>query len=143
MWVFLIVRPSGQPPSVLCRNSCAYCRLPSLRSTASLPHIEYLSEWTVFKLLDTLRPTATGLDQLPSWFLGVGGAPFFCRPLTRLFNLSIATSIVPNQWKAAYTRPVPKVTTAESHTYFRPISITPVLSRMMEKTVVRHSSTSL
>ena len=37
---------------------------PSLKSTASLPHTEYLSQWTVFKLLNTLRPTATGFDQL-------------------------------------------------------------------------------
>ena len=50
------------------------------------------------------------------------------------------TSIVLNQWKAAYTRPVPKVTTAESHTDLRPISVTPVLSRMIENTVVRHYS---
>ena len=59
--------------------------------------------------------------------------PFFCRPLTGLFNLY--SNIVPNQWKAAYIRPVPKVTTTESHNDFRPISITPVLSTMMEKTV--------
>ena len=42
-------------------------------------------------------------DLINSWFIEVG-ATFFCRPLARLFNLSIATSIVPNQWKAAYIR---------------------------------------
>jgi len=37
-------------------------------------------------ILDTLRPTSTGLDHLPflpSWFLRLG-APVFCKPLARL-----------------------------------------------------------
>ena len=34
-------------------------------------------------------------------------------------------------------RPVPKVATAKSKTDFRPISITPVLTRIMEKSIVR------
>jgi len=32
--------------------------------------------------------TATGLDQLPAWFLRIG-APAFYTPITRLFNMSI------------------------------------------------------
>jgi len=90
----------------------------------------------VFKALDTLRPTATGLDELPAWFLRLG-APVFCEPLARLFNLSIATSIVPKQWKTAYICPVPKVSIPVCHADFRPISITPILSRIMEKSVIR------
>jgi len=34
--------------------------------------VEYISEWRVFQSLDNLRPTATGLDQLPAWFLRLG-----------------------------------------------------------------------
>ena len=37
-----------------------------------LDHQQYISEWQVFHILDHLHPTATGLDQLPSWFLRVG-----------------------------------------------------------------------
>jgi len=47
----------------------------------------------MFQLLDKLRPTAVGLDQLPAWFLRIE-APVFYKPLTRLFNLSSATSTV-------------------------------------------------
>jgi len=36
-------------------------------------------------------------------------APLFCKPLANLFNLSIVTSTVPAQWKAAYIRPASKV----------------------------------
>ena len=48
---------------------------------------------TVFTLLDTLRPTATGLDQIPAWFLKIA-ASLLCKPLANLFNLSIMTSTV-------------------------------------------------
>jgi len=62
----------------------------------------------------------------------------FCRPVTRLFNCSITMSVVSCQWKTAYIRPVPKVSAPLSHSDYRPITITPVLSRLMEKLVVRH-----
>ena len=40
----------------------------------------YIIEMDVFQMLDTLRPTATGLDQIPAWFLRLG-APIFAAPL--------------------------------------------------------------
>ena len=98
---------------------------------------EYISEWQVFQILDHLRPTATGLDGLPAWFLRLG-APVFYQPIAYLFNLSIATSTVPQQWKQASIIPIPKTLPTKQLADFRPISITPVLTRIMEKTVVRH-----
>ena len=91
-----------------------------------------ISEEQVFYYLDKLKVTATGLDKLPSWFLRLG-APFVANPLSKLFNMSLSSSIVPSQWKAALIRPLAKVKTPESCSDFLPISITPVLSRVMEK----------
>jgi len=76
-----------------------------------------------------------GLDSLPSWFLKLG-APIFSKPLAQLFNMSIASSTVPEQWKRAYIKPVPKVTHPKALAYFWPISITPVLTRIMERWIV-------
>ena len=50
--------------------------------------------------------------------------------------MSVATGVVPWQWKQASIRPVPKMSGPKAHADFRPISITPVLTRIMEKTVV-------
>src|SRR5207245_7023884 len=47
-------------------------------------------------------------------------------------------SIVPNQWKTVSTIPVPKIPQASKCADFRPISITPALSRVMEKLLTRH-----
>ena len=76
-------------------------RAPSSKLTAAPSSAEFITEWQVFKALDCRRPTSTGLDLLPSWFLKLG-APVFSKPLAQLFNLSIATSTVPSQWKKAY-----------------------------------------
>ena len=86
-------------------------------------------------MLDHLRPTATGLDLLPAWYLRLG-APAFAKPIARLFSLSVETSFVPKQWKQACIRPIPKVNVPKQLADFRPISITPVLTRIMERTVV-------
>ena len=98
--------------------------------------MEVVTEWEVFNILGTLPKTSTGLDNLPAWFLRLG-APAFCKPIARLFNKSIATSVVPLQWKHAYIRPVPKNTTPVEHSVFRPISITPILFRTLEHVVVK------
>jgi hypothetical protein len=95
-----------------------------------------ISEWQVFKFLDTLKHTATGPDGLPAWFLRVG-APIFAAPLQQIINLSLLSSQVPLQWKAAFITPIPKVHNPLAPVDYRPISITSVLSRLTEKFVVK------
>ena len=58
-------------------------------------------------------------------------------PVANVFNLSIAAGVVPQQWKAAVITPIPKVSQPSQPSDFRPISITPIVSRVMEKCVVR------
>ena len=66
------------------------------------------TEFQVFKLLDTLKITATGLDNLPAWFLRLG-APCFAGHFTKLFNMSLQESTVPLQWKNSVIKPIPKI----------------------------------
>ena len=110
--------------------------LPACKQNAITSQQQYISEYRVFKILDQLKPTATGLDGLPAWFLRLG-APAFCEPIARLFNLSISTSTVPNQWKRSSIKPISKVSAPKQHADFRPISITPALTRVIERTVVQ------
>jgi len=60
----------------------------------------------------------------------------FYKPVTRLFNLSTATSTTPQQWKRAAIMPVPKVSAPEEHADFRPISTTSVLDRILKRIIV-------
>ena len=54
-------------------------RAPRLKQTAP-NDLCYITEMDVFRMLDTLRPTATGLDRIPACFLRLG-APVFAAPL--------------------------------------------------------------
>lgn len=108
---------------------------PILKSTAPAASL-FISEITVFRMLDQLRPTATGLDAVPAWFLRLG-APVFAAPIAELFNQSLIAGVVPHQWKTAIITPVPKIPRPMQPKDFRPISISPVLSRVLEKYVVR------
>lgn len=96
----------------------------------------FVTEYEVFRMLDRLKATAMGLDGIPSWFLRLG-APVFAAPLAQLYNQSITAGVVPTQWKAAIIKPVPKVSKPKKPSDYRPISITAVQSRMLERHVVR------
>ena len=98
-----------------------------------------ITEYSVVCVLDKLRPTATGLDNIPSWFQRLT-APFLSKPIADLFNLALTTSTVPTQWKQACIRPIQKVSAPKQHADNRPISITVVLTRVMERLAVRQYS---
>jgi hypothetical protein len=98
--------------------------------------VHFTTEWDMFNLLDKQKKTAAGSDLLPAWFLKIG-APFLAAPITALFNLSISTSIVPSQWKNACIVPLAKVVHPITAIDYRPLSITSILSRHIERIVVR------
>lgn len=58
------------------------------------------------------------------------------KPLTHLVNLSIRTSTFPSAWKQGIITPVFKSGSKDSMSNYRPISILPVLSKIIEKVVV-------
>jgi len=72
-------------------TDASYERPPLKDSAAARPgRMCYVNDYQVFKILDTLRPTATGLDGLPAWFLRLA-APVFCGPVADLINLTLMT----------------------------------------------------
>jgi len=107
-------------------------------SYSTLPFTEY----QVFRLLDRLSPTSPGPDNLPVWFLRIA-APLISRPLTHIFNLSVFSSTVPTQWKAAVIRPIPKISAPVEPSHMRPISVVSILSRLAERLIVREFVTPL
>src|SRR6218665_3535761 len=76
-----------------------------------------------------------GIDHLPDWFLKLL-VPICARSLASLINLSLGCSYVPLQWKMAVIHPVPKIKTPVSPSDYRPISVVPILSRVVEQLVV-------
>lgn len=105
-----------------------------------LPHVSELdfviSEQSVFNMLDKLKCTAAGTDELPFWFLKLA-APIISAPLTHIINCSVQSGIVPSQWKSAVIKPIPKVAKPLKFSDMRPISVVPILSRVTERLVVK------
>ena len=73
--------------------------------------------------------------MFPSWFLRIA-VPFLARPLSMLYNLSLSWFVVPLQWKSSLIRPVPKVSRPSGCSDYRPISVTLIVSRLLEKSMV-------
>ena len=75
--------------------------------------------------------------MIPAWFFRLQAAPVFAAPSTQLLNHFVTWGVVPQQWKKACITPIPKVASPKDASDYRPISITPVLSRMFERHIVR------
>ena len=58
--------------------------------------------------------------------------------VSRLVNMAIGHEVVPATWRTAITTPVPKCTPVSGASDLRPISVTPILSRMVERLVVKN-----
>ena len=60
-------------------------------------------------------------------------AKHIIRPLTHLYNQSFLTGIIPNDLKIAIVTPVFKANNKEEFSNYRPISILPCFSKILEK----------
>jgi hypothetical protein len=57
------------------------------------------------------------------------------QPLCHIFNTSMMTSTVPKIWKTSFVVPIPKKGYSKSPVDYRPISITPISVRVMERLI--------
>jgi len=110
-------------------------RTPEPKFTAT-QNLHLFSEYQVFRMLDTVKPSAFGLVGLPDWFIRLA-APVFAQHLTHLFNLSLEQSVVPSQWKFSCITSIAKVSQLRSCSDYRPISVMPIVSKIMEKLLVK------
>jgi hypothetical protein len=86
-------------------------------------------------IINSLRYCVTsGYDNIPMWIVR-DSRNLILEPLTHLFNLSITSGIVPQQLKIA--RVVPIFKSGENCIFlnYRPISVLPIFSKILEKVV--------
>ena len=82
------------------------------------------------------RSKTTGSDDLPPGLLN-DSAELIATPLTHLINLSLTTNVFPADWKIAKIIPIYKLGSCSNLDNYRPISILPVLSKIIEKIIHR------
>ena len=88
------------------------------------------------------RNKATGVDELPSGMLK-DVREYISYPLCYILNLSVTTATVPIIWKCAKIIPVHKSGSYDQPENFRPISVLPILSKLLEKAVHKQYLTFL
>ncbi len=86
--------------------------------------------------LQRLRPNdATGLDKLPAMFLRSMAIPL-APVVTALINRCILEGSFPLVWKRSRVTAIPKVPGTQDVSEFRPITITPILSKLAERWIL-------
>ena len=79
--------------------------------------IDYVSKWARWHLGPHAKAVATSISA----------------PVTKLFNLSISTGIFPNKRKVSSVVPIPKSADKHNPGNYGPISLLPVLSKLLER----------
>ena len=77
---------------------------------------------------------AVGTDNIPARLL-IDSATIVAKPLTKILNYSLQHGEVPKEWKTARVIPLFKKGKAGDMDNYRPISILPAVSKILESTV--------
>ena len=94
-----------------------------------------MSEETVLKHLQDLDENkAAGLDNLSGKFLK-DGATVLAKPISQICNLSIKYSIFPSDCKIAKLKPLFKKGSKTDPKNYRPISLLPLVSKLIETVI--------
>ena len=107
--------------------------------TLKLPNTRFkftfVSEDSVLKILKNMDENkAAGLDNLSGKFLR-DGATILAKPLSEICNLSIKYSTFPNDCKIAKLKPLFKRGSKTDPKNYRPISLLPLISKIIEKII--------
>ena len=109
--------------------------------SSTFPEEIFCTEEEVLDLLLTVDTSkATGSDGISGRMLK-SITYYIAHGLTELFNLSIRAGRIPQQWKTSSVVPIPKSSTNidDPHNY-RPISLLPVFSKLLEEASMHASS---
>ena len=108
---------------------------PDVPEYPAMPEI-HVSDEGVFKLMSNLNVNkASGPDHIPSRILKIAAKPL-SRCLALLFNKSLASGTLPQDWCTANITPVFKKGERFKAANYRPVSLTCICSKLMEHIIV-------
>jgi hypothetical protein len=102
------------------------------RSTFQFKEISV--SFTLKQLRGLKTGKAVGLDNIPLRLLK-DSACIVATPLTTIINASLRQGIVPDDWKSARVTPLLKKGKVEDLDSYRPISVLPIVSKLLERAV--------
>ena len=94
-----------------------------------------ITEDNILDIVKKTNPTkAAGIDGLGGKFLK-DGIPILALPLAQICNLSISLSVFPDKCKIAKLKPLFKKGSTTEPKNYRPISLLPLISKLIEKVI--------
>lgn len=93
-----------------------------------------VSESDVRKNITSISSNAVGCDEISRNMI-IPILDVILPIITHILNFSLHSSTFPNTWKQAIVIPIPKISIPTSYSHFRPISILPFLSKVLERVV--------
>ena len=147
-------KPTNPPPSsdtsFLNELNSFYARFekdnqtPATRAelTANHPPLTFSPTDVEAVLSRTKAHKAAGPDGIPGRVLRACAGEL-AGVLTDLFNLSLARAVVPACFKSTTIVPVPKSSTPACLNDYRPVALTPIISKCLEQLVLAHLKSCL
>lgn len=92
----------------------------------------FITEAEVYKIVKSVKSNASGYDGI-SLKLILYSLPVILSYITHIINVCIEENRFPDACKIAVVTPIPKLSTATEYKDLRPISVLPLLSKVLEK----------
>lgn len=110
----------------------------SLSNATTVPanYDELLPYYTIEQWLSKVKTKSPGPESIPTWVWKLCSFEL-AKPVSYIFASSLHTATTPSSWSKAIVTPIPKIDNPSSMSDYRPISVTPVLSRLLERIVVQ------
>ena len=110
---------------------------PLLFDTSAL---DLFDECEIISMLGTIKlRSSPGPDGLPPWLFKHFGT-CFAKPLCHLINSCLISGTFPMEMKRAIVVPIPKVPSPKSLCDLRPISLTSILSKLLERAILKRTN---
>lgn len=95
----------------------------------------FVTEHKISNILQSIKTNAVGVDEISIKMIRMC-FPAIISPITHIVNECLRLSIFPSVWKIAKIYPLNKVQPPSSFGDLRPLSILPVLSKVLERVMV-------
>ncbi|CAG4930029.1 unnamed protein product [Colias eurytheme] len=105
-------------------------------------HFKSFSVSEVEKIILSITSNSVGVDGISRNMI-VPILDIVTPIITHILNASITSSVFPKMWKKANVIPIPKTNSPKSSSDYRPISILPFLSKILERLVQQQLSSFL
>ena len=105
-----------------------------INKNSRLPNFDFqpVNAGDVIKTVKTLKSNACGIDEISSFFIKLS-ITSSASAFAEIVNASLKSGRFPSRWKKARIKPIPKIPEPITAGDFRPISLLPAFSKIIEK----------